>query len=84
MTCSVEKRNALRALVHAIEMHDRVVATHLLTPDASPTDRWELEVTIEGDAVPPRLATQIGRHNLWLADVSQRGDPVHTTATLRP
>lgn len=84
MNCTVEQRDALRALVHAMGSHERVASTDLLTPDASPTDRWELEVTIEGAGVPPRLASQIGRHGLWIHDFGTQGEPVHTVVTLRP
>lgn len=84
MNCVPESREAVRRFVDAAGALERVVATDILTPDASPSGSFEAEIVVRGSGFSPELATEIGRAGLWVHDVTTRGQPSHTIVTVRP
>jgi hypothetical protein len=84
MNCRPESRDSIRRFVATADGLERVVATDVLAPDASPTDTFEAEIVVEGAGFSPDLATEIGRAGLSVADVTTRGRPPHTVVLVRP
>lgn len=83
MTCTVEQRRSHRSLVQELEPFPSVAAIDRLDPQTDPSNRWTTELVVREPRVPSGVLTVIGAHGLGVADVSQRGNPVHTVGVIR-
>jgi hypothetical protein len=83
MSCTVEKRNRVRAAANGLGNMPGVVSTEVLAPDTGPADSWELEVVFADAELDPMLLEAIAGHRLSVVATPTRGDPPHTVATLR-
>lgn len=82
MPCRPERRRRHRAVAHELDPFPSVAAIDTITPGADPSPRWTTEIVVREQRVPPGVLTVIGAHGLGVADVSQRGNPVHTVVVV--
>lgn len=83
MVCTVEQRRRHRSLAQELDPFPSVAAIDRLDPQTDPSNRWTTELVVREPRVPSGVLTVIGAHGLEIADVSQRGNPVHTVVTVR-
>jgi hypothetical protein len=83
MSCTVEKRNRVRAAANGLANMPGVVSTDVIAPDIGPGDSWELEIVVADAELDPLLLEAIAGHRLSVVETPTRGDPPHTVATLR-
>lgn len=83
MPCTVEQRCRHRAVAHELEPFPSVAAVTTIDPQTDPSGQWTTEIVVREGRVPPGVLTVLGAHELGVADVSQRGNPVHTVVIVR-
>jgi hypothetical protein len=80
--CLARERADADAFADGLRAHDAVVAVDAIAPDASATDRHELDVLCRPRAggLPPAVADYCARYSLSVRSVRPQGD--HWQATL--
>lgn len=81
MPCTVETRTQARAAAETLGRDSRVLATSVIAPDAEPTDRWAIELTLETRGIPPTLLSSIASQGLTVWTTAPRGEWWHVVAT---
>lgn len=78
----LDGRDQARAAIARVCSHPTVEGHDLLTPDADPTDRWTLELTIDHDGLPPAVAEILADEGLTIRHTGPRADWWHVVAVV--
>jgi len=70
----LDDRDHARAAVARLGGRPDVLGTDLIAPDTDPTNRWTVEIAIEGDAVPPAVLRILADEGLSVIDAGPRAE----------
>jgi len=79
MNCRAHHRDVVRRAAERVADLPSVVAADVVAPDATPADRFELEIVTD-TPLPPRVLRTLADHGLALSDASVQGSPAHTVS----
>lgn len=82
MTCNAKQRGRMHSIAHDFRQCPTVDAVSVLDPSDEPTDRWGLDIVVDGREIPPTLSTEIGYHNLAVYRTGRQGDKFQLVALL--
>jgi hypothetical protein len=68
----LEARDQARAAIARVSAHPAVIDADLIAPDVDPTQRWTVEIAIDGEATPPAVLRILADEGLSVLDAGPR------------
>jgi hypothetical protein len=70
----LDDRDQARAAIARLSGRPEVLGTDLVDPDTDPTNRWTVEIAIEGDTAPPAVLQILADEGLPVVDAGPRAE----------
>jgi len=79
-SCTLDERDRARAAIESIADRPDVLGTDLIDPDTDPTNRWTIEIAIDGDCVPAAIVRELADEELSIRNAAPRQSWWHCVA----
>ena len=68
----LDARDQARGALARLSGRPDVIGTDLIAPDTDPTDKWTVEIAIDGDAIPPAVGEILSDQGLSIREAGPR------------